>query len=89
MAHRLTLTGIALITVLQLIAIPTFALADDTPPREGDIWGWRDHEPVPSEVHRDEQAAGVATSPEQQKRTNDEVESIYRQLLGGEGQQQK
>jgi hypothetical protein len=88
MANRLTRSGIILLASLALAAVPLAALAEDAPPpREGNIWDGRDHEPVPSVVHRDEQADGVAASPRQQRNADDDVESIYRQLMGRQGAQ--
>lgn len=76
---------IALVAALALGAVPQFATAQDRVPlREGNIWGGLDHEPVPSDVHRDEQAAGIAKSPAQQEKTTDDIEGLYRQLMGSE-----
>jgi hypothetical protein len=49
--------------------------------REGNTWNWRDHEPDPSMVHRKEEAAGHGASAGQQKKTTDDLENIYRQLM--------
>jgi hypothetical protein len=76
---------IVLLAALALGAFPSCAIAQDRVPlREGNIWGGFDHEPVPSEVHRDEEAAGIAKSPAQQDKTTGDVESLYRQLMGNE-----
>jgi hypothetical protein len=65
-----------------IVATPTLAVAQGgVPTREGDTWNWRDHEPVPSVVIGEEQAAGVAPAPAQQERTTGEIESLYRQLM--------
>ena len=87
MAHLLTRSGIILLASLALAAVPAVALAEDGPPlREGNIWGWTAHEPIPSEVHHDERVDGVAQSPRQRTNEDDEVESLYRQLMGDKKQ---
>ena len=88
MARLLTRSGLGLLVVLGYAAVPAVALTDDGgASREGDIWDWRDHEPVPFEVLRDEQAAGVAQSARQRRNANDDVERIYRQLMDGKKQE--
>jgi hypothetical protein len=52
-----------------------------TPPREDNIWGWYAHQPTLSQVTRQEQSAGIATSRRTQQLDDDEVESIYVQLM--------
>ena len=71
--------------MLALAAAPAFAVAQDrAPTREGNIWAWSDHEPVPSVVSRNEQAAGIAQPPAQQEQATGEIESLYRQLMANE-----
>jgi hypothetical protein len=66
-----------------LVAAPTVAFAQaQVPTREGNIWNGRDHEPLPSQVIPDERAAGIAPSPKEQQLTTDEVERLYRSLMG-------
>ena len=75
-----------LLAVFTLVTPPSFTFAQDAvPPRDANIWKWRAHEPVPSFVHRDEYVDGIAPSAAQQQKANDEVESLYR-LLMGEGE---
>lgn len=77
---------LALLAAFALGMVPSFALAQDrVPTREGNIWGGMDHEPVPSEVQRQEETTGIHQSPAQQDKTNNDVESLYRQLMGKEG----
>jgi hypothetical protein len=49
---------------------------------ERNIWDWKDHEPVPSEVQKKEQAAGIAPPPQQQAGDR-ELESLCRSRLKG------
>ena len=73
------------LTALVLVVAPSLALAaDQVPTREGNIWDWRNHEPVPSEVHRLEQSAGIAAPPAQQEKATGDVESLYNQLMKSE-----
>jgi hypothetical protein len=79
---------VALMMVLAPGAFPAFAAPqNDAPTREGNIWDWRNHEPVPSEVQKQEQSQGIALPNGQQKKENDDVESLYRQLMKNNGQQ--
>jgi hypothetical protein len=60
---------IGLLTTLALGAAPAFAVGQDhVPIREGNTWDWRHHEPAPSLVNRDEQAARVAPLAAQQEK---------------------
>lgn len=64
-------------------ALPGLALAQQ-PAREDNIWGGKAHQPTESEVLQQEKSAGVALAPQQQQQTNDEVESLYQNLMQGE-----
>lgn len=76
---------VILLAASALGGIPSFAMAQGrVPTREGNIWNGLDHEPVPSLVHRDEEAAGIAQPPAQREQTTDDVESLYRQLMSAE-----
>ena len=55
------------------------------PARIDGIWNWRHHEPVPSRVHRAERADRITAPPAQRQATTHEVESLYRNLMRGEG----
>ena len=73
---------IALLAAFALGVVPSFAVAQDrVPTREGNIWGGFDHEPVPSQVQREEEAAGIRQSPGQQDKTTNDVERLYRELM--------
>jgi hypothetical protein len=52
-----------------------------TLPREDNIWGGYDHQPTQSEVTRQERAAGIAVSRQDEQLANDEVERIYDRLM--------
>ena len=76
----------ALLAAFALGMVPSNAIAQNrVPMREGNIWNGMDHEPVPSEVRRGEEAAGIAQSPVEQDKTTNDVESLYRQLMAKEG----
>jgi hypothetical protein len=66
-----------LATLLMLGSSVTFAESA----RNANIWDWRNHEPVPSEVQKKERAARILPTPQQQQAKDREVESIYRSLL--------
>jgi hypothetical protein len=51
------------------------------PARNANVWYCNDHEPVPSQVQKKEQAAGVAPSPEQQQARDRKLESPYHILM--------
>ena len=68
----------ALVLAALLLPDPSVTLAE--PARNANIWDWQDHEPVPSEVQKKEQAAGIAPSPQQQQEDDRELESICRNL---------
>jgi hypothetical protein len=71
------LGALVLATLLALGPGVTFA----EPARNAGIWDWRDHEPVPSEVQKTEQAAGILPTPEQRQAEDRELESLYRSLI--------
>ena len=71
------LGALVLATLLALGPGVTFA----EPARNAGIWDWRDHEPVPSEVQKKEQVAGILPTPEQQQAEDRELESVYRSLI--------
>jgi hypothetical protein len=55
----------ALVLVALLVLDPSVTFTQ--PSRNANIWHWSDHEPVPSEVQKKEQAAGILSTPEQQQ----------------------
>ena len=79
--NKYSFTSGALILAALFIRGPSVALAEST--RNANIWDWKDHEPVASEVQKKEQAAGIAPSPQQQRADDRELESLYRSLLKG------
>jgi hypothetical protein len=77
--NKCCFTSGALVLAALLILGPSVTLAE--PARNANIWDCKDHEPVPSEVQKKEQAAGIAPSPQQQRADDRELESLYRSLL--------
>src|SRR5271166_4427165 len=54
---------LAMALTFALLAAPAAAVAQ-TPTREGNIWGWRDHQPTMAQTRQSEEAAGVAPTAE-------------------------
>ena len=67
--------------VLTGFVVPGLSATLAEPARNASIWDWQDHEPVPSDVQKKEQAAGVAPSPQRQQADDRELEGICRNLL--------
>lgn len=87
--HR-SVGGLAAFVVAALAASPGLGVAQtQVPAREGNIWGGLNHEPTPSQVLPQEEAAGVGQRPAQQKKQNDDVETLFRSLMRAEGQPAK
>jgi hypothetical protein len=68
-----------LILAAPLVLGPSVTFAELA--RNANIWDWSDHEPVPSEVQKKEQAAGILPTPEKQQAEDRELESLYRSLI--------
>jgi hypothetical protein len=65
-----------------LLAAPAAAFDQSgVPTREGNVWGWRDHQPTEAEVSRMEAAAGIAPAPAQRDLNAAIVGQLYRQLM--------
>ena len=78
--------NLALITVtltFALLAMPVVAHSQQagTPTREGNIWGWRDHQPAEAQVQENERAAGIAPTQSQRDSTAAAVDQLYQELL--------
>ena len=56
-------------------------------PEQGNRWGARAHQPSQAEVTQQEQSAGVARSPQQQRETNNELEGLGQKLMNAPQQQ--
>jgi hypothetical protein len=69
----------ALVLAALLVLGPSVTFAE--PARNSNIWDWRDHEPVPSEVQKKEQATGILPTPELQQAEDRDLESLYRSLI--------
>ena len=50
-------------------------------PRNGNVWNGVAHQPSLSSIQNDEKARGIVASPQEQKRQDDAVESLARELL--------
>jgi hypothetical protein len=72
-------SSVAFAIAALLVGDPGVTLAE--PARNANIWDWRDHEPLPSEVQKKEQAAGILPTPQQQQADDRELESLYRSLI--------
>ena len=68
---------------IMLGALPGLGAAQQRA-REDNIWGGKAHQPTESEVVQQEKSAGIAQPPQQQHRADDEVESLYQNLMQGE-----
>jgi hypothetical protein len=65
-----------------LLAAPAAAFTQSgVPTREGNIWGWRDHQPTEAEVSRKEAAAGIALAPSLRASNAATVDELFRQLM--------
>lgn len=53
--------------------------------REDNRWGGLSHQPDETDVLQQEQAAGIGLSEGQQKAVSDDIEDIYRGLMGETG----
>jgi hypothetical protein len=69
----------AAVVAALFILPPGVALAESA--RNANVWDWKAHEPLPSEVERKEQAARIAPTTQQQQAADRELESIYRSLI--------
>jgi hypothetical protein len=72
--------AMALTFALLVAPVATFAQVP-TPTREGNIWGWRDHQPTEAQIQQDEKAAGITPTPSQRDSTSATVDQLYQQLL--------
>jgi hypothetical protein len=67
---------------LALLAAPAAGFAQTgTPTREGNIWGWRDHQPTMAQTQQSEKAAGIAPTPSQRDASSATVDQLFRELL--------
>jgi hypothetical protein len=65
-----------------LLGAPAAAFAQSgVPNREGNIWGWTDHQPTMAQVQQQEKAAGIAPTPSQRDKDTTTVDQLYRQLM--------
>jgi hypothetical protein len=71
--------GMTVVTATLFVLLPVVTLAE--PARNANIWNWRAHEPIPSEVQSKEQAVGIAPTIPQQRAADRELEDLYRSLI--------
>ena len=69
------------LSVIALLALPAAHTWAETATREGNIWGWRDHQPTEAVVQRNERAAGIAPTPSQSKSDAAKLDQLYQELL--------
>ena len=74
---------IATIAVTTMLAGATAGSAQ-TPTREGNESDFRDWQPSRGEVSAEERAAGIRPSPAQRNVEDQQLKSIYQQLMGNE-----
>ncbi len=80
--ERISVRIRAVTLTVALIAAPVVTLAQSqAPTREGNIWGWRDHQPSEAQVLEDENAAGIAPAKSDKDATASTVDQIYQELL--------
>jgi hypothetical protein len=72
----------AMVLTFALLAAPTVTFAQsEVPPREDNVWNWRDHQPTEGGVSRKEEAAGVAPTSSQSDSDSAAIDALYRQLM--------
>jgi hypothetical protein len=78
--HPLHIAAMAL--TFALLAAPVAAYAQsEVPVREGNVWGWHDHQPTETEVSQKEKEAGIAPTPARRDSESAAVNELYRQLM--------
>jgi hypothetical protein len=72
----------AMALTLALLAAPAAAFTQSgVPTREGNVWGWHDHQPTEAEVSRKEAAAGIAPAPSPRASNTATVSELLRQVM--------
>jgi hypothetical protein len=71
--------GLTVMTATLIALIPVVTLSE--PARNANVWNWKAHEPIPSEVQSKERAAGIAPTMQRQQETDRELENLYRSLI--------
>ena len=62
---------------VALLAAPAAAFAQSQEPtREGNVWGWRDHQPTEAQVLKNEAAASVQLTPTQRHAAASAVDQL-------------
>jgi hypothetical protein len=72
----------AMALTFALLAAPVAAYAQsEVPVREGNVWGWHDHQPTETEVSRKEKEAGIAPTPALRDSNSAAVDELYQKLM--------
>ena len=72
----------AMVLTFALLAAPAATFAQsEVPPREDNVWDWRDHQPTEADVSQKEKAAGIAPAPSQRDSDSAAVDELYQHLM--------
>ena len=72
----------SLALTFALLAAPAVAFAQArAPTREGNVWGWRAHQPTEAQVQQLERVAGIAPTPFERESNATTMDRLNQQLL--------
>jgi hypothetical protein len=72
----------AVALAFALLAAPEAGFAQSrAPAREGNIWGWSDHQPTMAQVRQQEKAVGIAPTPSRRDSIAAAEDQLNRRLL--------
>lgn len=80
MDSSVAITSRVAMAMLAVLSVTALAQAK-TVAREDNIWGGKAHQPTRSEVLQRERLGRIAELPQRDKLADDEVESLYRELI--------
>jgi hypothetical protein len=80
MNSSVAITSHVAMAMLGVLYVTGLAQAK-TVAREDNIWDGKAHQPTRSEVLQRERLSRIAESPQRDKLADDEVESLYRELI--------
>jgi hypothetical protein len=75
---RITAMGLALAVSAES---PAVLAQSSAATREGNVWGWRDHQPTQTRTLQDEKAAGIAPNQSQLDTNAAAEDQLFRQLM--------